>query len=330
MKPTALLLSLLCLIGCRSQEREIADVDLSLVIERMDDDLYALRDDDDCRNLPRLREKYGAFFERYNTGVIRVGASDAPLYCDAVRQFLNHPVVDSAYRRVRQTYAAPQPLFDELADAFKHFKYFFPDAPVPHIYTYVSGFNEALMLTDSAVGVSLDQFLGADCPLYERLGKARYLRYNMRPERIAPLCLQTWINAEYPEPFGQEATLLARIVYEGKILCALRRCMPDKPLEDLLGFRPEKLQWCIDNERTLWQHLIQERLLFVTAPFTIQKYAADAPFTPGFPNESPGKAANWIGYRIVCRYLRQKPCDLPELLRLDNAQQLLKDAKYNP
>ncbi|MDR1681682.1 MAG: hypothetical protein LBS12_07875 [Prevotellaceae bacterium] len=325
-----LLLSVWWLPGCRSQEQKIAAIELPLVIERLDHDLYRMIDDSTCRSLPELRAQYGRFFEYYNTGIIRAGESRNAQYCDIVQRFLHHPVVDSAYRKVRDVYADDRPLRNELTDAFRHFRYYFPDAAIPHIYMYVSGFNESLMLTDSAVGIGLDQFLGADYPLYAQLGKAVYQRYNMRPERVTPACLQAWLAGEYPEPFGGESNLLTRLIYEGKILYILRQCMPRKAFDDILGFRPEQLQWCIDNERLLWQYLIEERLLFVTTPFVIQKYAGDAPFTAGLPPESPGKAANWTGYRIVERYMKQSKCSLPELMQINNPQQLLKEARYNP
>ncbi|MDR0729935.1 MAG: hypothetical protein LBF19_07440 [Prevotellaceae bacterium] len=321
---------LLWLCGCQSQEQKIAAIDLPLVIERLDNDLLRLRDDTACHALPSLREKYGTFFEYYNTGIIHVGESQSALYCDILQRFLRHPIVDSAYRKVHEVYSDDRPLIDELTDAFRHFTFYFPHASIPNIYTYVSGFNESLMLTDSAVGIGLDQFLGNDWPLYTQLGKAAYLRYNMRPERITPACLQAWLTGEYPEPSGGESNLLSQLIYEGKILYILRQCIPRKPLEDILGFRPEQLQWCIDNERQLWQYLIEEKLLFVTTPFIIQKYTGDAPFTAGVSQESPGRAVNWIGYRLVSRYMKQSKCSLPELMQMHNAQQLLKEARYSP
>ncbi|MDR2362406.1 MAG: hypothetical protein LBD91_06710 [Prevotellaceae bacterium] len=326
-----LLLSfLLCLLSCRSQEQKIAAIDLPLTFLRLDNDLYRLRHDSACTTLPYLREKYGSFFEYYNTGVIHIGQSQNPRYCQILQQFLHHPIVDSAYRKVHELYADDQPLINELTDAFRHLAYYFPDIPTPNIYTYVSGFNESLMLTDSALGIGLDQFLGNDCPLYSLLGKPAYLQYNMRPQRIVPACLHTWIAAQYPNPSQNQPTLLSQLIYEGKILYILQQCMPRKPFADILGFRPEQLQWCFDNEQLIWQYLIQEKRLFDTTPFTIQKYTADAPFTTGLPPQSPGKTANWIGYRIVARYMKQHTPSLPKLMQNDNPRLLLKEARYNP
>jgi hypothetical protein len=330
MKKIVLFLWPLLLWGCRSQEQKINAIDLQMTVERFDRDLYALKDDSACRPLPLLRERYAPFFEYYNAEIIAIGDSRNDLYCELLQRFLHHPVVDSAYRKVNEVYADDRPLNDELTAAFRHVRYYFPEASVPRVFTYVSGFNEALMLTDSAVGIGLDRFLGSDYALYGQLGKPNYIRYNMRPERAAPACLQAWLSGEYPENWGRENTLLSRMIYEGKLLYVLQQCMPKKPLHDLLGFTPEQLRWCEKNELPMWQHLIEQQLLYVTTPFVIQKYTGEAPFTVDFSQDAPGKAANWIGYRIVGRYVKRKGCALPELMAMQNTQQLLKEARYNP
>jgi hypothetical protein len=81
----------------------------------------------------------------------------------------------------------------------------------------------------------------------------------------------------------------------------------------------------------MWRHLMQEKLLFATEHFTLRKLTEDAPFTSVFPSESPGKACNWIGYRIVCSYMnRFKDAKLNDLMLNDNYKAILENSRYNP
>ena len=321
---------LMILAGCNSRKSKIENIDLQISIERLDQELYNLRNDSLCLKLDTIREQYGDFFEFYNTGIINIGESRHELYCDFLHRFLSHTIVDSAYQKVNEIYADDNWLNEELTSIFKHYKFYFPKSKIPRIITYVSGFNEALMLTEDAVGIGLDNFLGSDFSIYTKLGKSVYQQYNMRPEYVPVACLQTWLIGEFPENFAQENTLLAKMIYEGKILYALKQCFPKKSFDQIIGYKPEQLQWCLNNEQQMWQQLIEQQLLYTTTPFVIQKYTGEAPFTAGFSQESPGKAANWLGFRIVENYVKRSGCSLEELMLMPDSKTILKEAKYNP
>ncbi len=81
----------------------------------------------------------------------------------------------------------------------------------------------------------------------------------------------------------------------------------------------------------MWTHLIENKLLFTTNTVDINKMINDAPFTSGFPQESPGRAAVWIGYRIVERFMeRNKNIDLQRLMLIKDYQEILTLARYKP
>jgi hypothetical protein len=81
----------------------------------------------------------------------------------------------------------------------------------------------------------------------------------------------------------------------------------------------------------MWQYLVENDLLFKTDRFLIRKLTGEAPFTSFFTNESPGKAAVWIGFRIVESYMIKNPgAKLKDLMRELDIQHILEKAKYSP
>jgi hypothetical protein len=57
----------------------------------------------------------------------------------------------------------------------------------------------------------------------------------------------------------------------------------------------------------------------------------EAPFTSYFANESPGRAAGWLGFRIVESYMaRNRDKSLGLLMNEVDIQEILEKAKYNP
>ena len=56
--------------------------------------------------------------------------------------------------------------------------------------------------------------------------------------------------------------------------------------------------------------------LFNTDQFTIRKLTGEAPLQAYFTNESPGRAAVWLGFRIVESYMMKNPdISLEELMK---------------
>jgi len=71
--------------------------------------------------------------------------------------------------------------------------------------------------------------------------------------------------------------------------------------------------------------------LFKTDYMTINKLTKDAPFTSYFPRESPGRAANWIGWQIVRKYMeRHKDITLSQLMKETRYQKILDGSAYDP
>ncbi|HNW57071.1 MAG TPA: hypothetical protein PKM69_04815, partial [Bacteroidales bacterium] len=86
-----------------------------------------------------------------------------------------------------------------------------------------------------------------------------------------------------------------------------------------------------NNESQMWQYLIENDLLFKTDQFMIRKLTGEAPFTSYFTNESPGKAAVWIGFRIVESYMMKNPgITLEDLMKNTDVSGILEKAKYSP
>jgi hypothetical protein len=81
----------------------------------------------------------------------------------------------------------------------------------------------------------------------------------------------------------------------------------------------------------MWQYLVEKDLLFNTDQLTIRKLTGEAPFTGYFTKESPGRAAVWLGFRIVESYMMKNPgVKLGDLMINGDVQGLVEKAKYSP
>jgi len=81
----------------------------------------------------------------------------------------------------------------------------------------------------------------------------------------------------------------------------------------------------------MWKYLIDKKKLFNTELLEIRRYTQDAPFTTTFPRESPGRAAVWIGYKIVQRFMENNPqITINELLQIKDYQYIFQKSEYDP
>jgi len=101
--------------------------------------------------------------------------------------------------------------------------------------------------------------------------------------------------------------------------------------ETIMGYSPKQLKWCEMNEASMWAWLIEHKLLFKTDYMTINKLTRDAPFTGYFSRESPGRAANWIGWQIIKNYMsRHRDVTLPDLMDSYDYREILNRSGYDP
>jgi hypothetical protein len=320
-----LLLSIPLLFAC-DDEVDVKNIPVNITVQRLDKDM--LRVDGDVSLIPVMRERYGMFFEYYNAGLIGIGNSRDSLYKDLLHDFLNSPVVKEAYRLTEEVFTNETELNKDLTLGFKYLAHYFPDMLIPRVYTYVSGFNEAIMLTDSIIGIGLDRFLG-NFPVYDQLSFPKYQQQNMIPSKIPLACLQSWVASEYFPEGGGEGNLLQQMLYEGKLFYVLNKCFPKTADTLIFGFTEKQMKWCADNEAIMWEFLLENQLLYTNNQFVIQKFVGEAPFTASFPAESPGRACNWLGYRMVEKYMKKKGVSMSELMELE-AQTIVKESRYNP
>jgi hypothetical protein len=107
--------------------------------------------------------------------------------------------------------------------------------------------------------------------------------------------------------------------------------LPETADSILVGFSQGQLEFCLENEFLMWNSVVQNQKLYTKDPRIISKFMNDAPFSPGMPAESPGKAAIWLGWRIVESFLERNPTELSNLFSPRwTPEALLQKSGYKP
>lgn len=327
-----LLLDVITISSCWSKHDNINlnKIDVRVQIKRFDKALFSINPDSMRNSTPKLSHEYGRFFQLFGEGIIKIGKIEEPGFAGYLGSFVTNPMVKDTYKKVQDVFPNLDKLNDEFTNAFKRYHYYFPNKNIPTVYSFVSGFNLSTMLDDNLLGIGLDRYLGSDCSYYLSLGIPKYSIRNMKPSKITSDCMRAWAIGEFP--FNDSIdNMINNIIYEGKLMYFTKKMLPEQSDSLIFGFSPVKMKWCKNNEKQLWTYFIENKMLFITDSFIINKYINDAPFTSGFSQESPGRAVVWLGYRIVDSYLKNnKEITFQQMMKERDYQKIFNRSKYRP
>ncbi|MCK5029662.1 MAG: hypothetical protein KAR57_08505 [Bacteroidales bacterium] len=309
---------------------DVSEIELNIEIKRLDKDIFEI----DLGNAPQavsdLINKYGEFFELYNARVINLGNPYSNTYPEILTGFVTDYTMNKVYKKTMEVFPDLNILESELEDVFKRYKYYFPEKNVPAFYTYIGGFNQSIVVSDSILGIGIDKYLGSDCVFYDRLGIANYLQYNMIPEMISLDAVKAWILTEFDYNDSVD-NVVNNMIYHGKIQYFLDVMFPETTDSLKYGFSGDEIQWCINNEKQMWDFLIDQKMLFSTDYMMINKLINPAPFTAGFPSGSPGRASVWLGCNIVEAYMnKHSEVSIKDLMLENDYQKILSESRYEP
>jgi hypothetical protein len=276
-----------------------------------------------------LEAKYPEFFPLFTQQIIKIGHIGNKSFNEYLDAFITDYSVNQAKEAVFKEYQDMSTIETVLNDGFKHFLYYFPNYEAPEVITFIAGFNHSIVTTEKVIGIGLDKYLGAECEFYHMMKIPTYAAKNMSREMIPVDCMSAWAEMEFPNTDSTDY-LVYQMIYHGKILYFLDAMYPEMPDYQKIGFVEEEVAYCDHFEAHMWEYLVSENLLFSTDYLQQRKFLGDAPFTAAFGNDSPGRAAVWLGWQIVRAYVSENKVDLPALMQENDYQKIMNLSFYDP
>jgi hypothetical protein len=310
----------------------VSSIKAGVEIKRLEKDLFGTDPDKIPSAVPELKKRYGSFLQIFSF-VINTGDVNDPMFGDLLVRFCTDKLNNEVYADVMQLYPDVEKIKKDLEDAFRHYLWYFPDKKVPAVFTCTTGFNNSIITGDSILGIGLERYLGKNCEYYPKLEIYNYIAARMNSWNIVPDCIYAWGSTEWDFGSIKYSTdnVLSEMIHEGKLKYFEKCLIPEISDTLLFGFTADQMKFCLNNESQMWQYLIEHDLLFSSDQMIIRKLTGEAPFTSYFTNESPGKAAIWMGFRIAESYMtKNKDADLEGLMKNTDFQGILRGARYNP
>ena len=321
----------IALIACKREKRhaDLSNINFDIKIERFDSAFWTLDTTQITQEFKRLTTIYPDITPIYTNNVIRFGHPDSSTTHETYLNFRCDTAVQQLYSDALKTYSDMTNIEKDLTTAFRRIHYFLPQIPIPQVYCHISGLNQSLIVGEKFISLSIDNYLGADYPLYKKIGIYKYQLLNMTHEKVASDYITAWVSSEFT--ISTNNNLLTDIIHHGKILYTVSALLPQTPEHIIMGYNKEQWEWVKNNETEMWNSLIYSKNLYTTNKMTKNQYITDGPFTLPFSQESPGRAGVYIGWQIVESYMQNNPeISIQQLLQQPDAQVILNNSNYRP
>lgn len=286
---------------------------VSLKVDRFDKAFFESKPQD----LPNLKAEYPFFFPED-------GTSDAVW----IEKMQNKDWRD-LYNAVQKKYPDFNKQTAEIEELFKHFKYFYPKTVMPKIYTVIGNmdYNTKAIYANDKLIIALELYIGKDSKFYTF---PAYLKQNFDERQMMPDIVTSFSLTKIPP--GNEHTLLEEMIYYGKQLYLKDQMLPEYTDAEKIGYTPEQITWCQENESYIWRYFIEKELLYDTDSKLPNRFINLAPFSKFYleiDNESPGRVGQWIGWQIVRSFMEKNEVPLQDMLKMDT-KELFEKSKYKP
>jgi len=254
-----------------------------------------------------------------------------PVNMQRIEAFVSDTLLRHVFRDVMQTFPDLEALSEDLTHAFTCYHYYFPEKPIPEVYTYISGFDyeHKIQFYDNKLLIALDMYLGNNYPDYKQLGLPAYVIDKFAPQHIPSDCLYE-IAKTFVDTRKTGNNLLDRMIFEGKMHWFVKAMIPDISEQVLFDYTADQLNWVRQNEGLVWSFILENEMLYNPDPLIRQKFLAANPFTSYFGQKSPPRLGIYIGYRMINKYMERSSVSIEELMQEYDAMKILKDSRYKP
>lgn len=314
-KITFIIAIVLVFVSCDKKtkvEKEVEAIPVQFTTVRFDQLFFETKPKD----LEKLKKDFPYFFPAGNDDSVWLEKMKNPLWREL-------------YTEVQKKYADFEPQKAELENLFQHIKYTFPKTKIPKVITVISemDYNNKVIYADSLLIISLELYLGKDHKFYQF---PKYIKENFEPKQMMPDVVTSFAEQKIPVP--TEKNLLSQMIYNGKIMYLKDVLLPEFSDAEKMGYTPEQIKWCEENENYMWRYFLEKQLLYSDDSKLANRFINPAPFSKFYleiDNESPGKVGTWIGWQMVRSFAKNNEIPIEELLKM-STKEMFQKSKYKP
>ena len=321
-----LLCTLFLFFSCKQEKceipQEIAAINVKLEARRLEQDLFKCKSKEEVLTFIRQNRRFVDQFLQ-----AKQYPSENEL-ADQLFRMVQEPSLQQLVKETGDRFKDFNVLEEDLTNAYKHLKHYYPEAKVPQLTTFVTGMGQDLYLSDSLLVWGLEFFIGPKAKYRPQM--PAYILYRYDKEYLVPTTVLL-LSGRYVKTDLNDNSMLSEMIANGKSLYFTERLLPCTPDSLIMGYTNQQMADVYYNQERIWGHFVEKGLLFETEQFKIKKYVGERPNVPEIGKQCPGRVGMWVGWQIVRKYMEEHPeVTLQQLMAETNARKILNESKYKP
>ena len=163
-KDLIILLLTLSLFSCATDPLDIdtSSIEVEINVRRMEQELFQPESNNIIETHDYLLEKYGSLYQLFFENMLGEGSVFDPMASSYLEKFIGNQDMQNFYNEINTKFHDFNVYENEFRDAFKNYKYYFPDSTIPEIVTFYSNFNANAFPLENRLGIGLDMYLGSE------------------------------------------------------------------------------------------------------------------------------------------------------------------------
>lgn len=307
---------LLLLVSCDKTYKmpsEVSVITAAVKVERFDQEFNNV----DSLKLKELKETYPFLFSSELKDTFWLKKSKDTLQQELVTE-------------VAKVFPVNNQLEEELVIMYKYLKYYYPQIEVPRVIGLISevDYRNRVILTKELLLLSLDCYLGSEHHFYMDIDK--YIREDFVNSSLVPDVAMEYAKKIIARPDGRD--FMSQMIMFGKRRYLLSKLLPTTPLNVILGYTAEELNWIDANESFVWRYFMEKNMLYSTDKNLLPRFMYPGPFSKFYldiDSQSVDRVGQYIGFQIVLAFMEHNKVSLPQVMEMDS-KVLFESSKYKP
>lgn len=309
---------ILILISCN---RNPLDVDVSNINLNVDfvnlDSIFVHSDTNQLLSQHHYHLQNNKEIYEYELGYcLGIGNVSDSTFLRSIRLFQSEPYIKRVEKRIATKFSNLELIKSEIVLGMKYLRFHFPKGKVPKkVFFMNSMFASNAFCTEKQIGIGLERYLGKETDVIKELPSDpffEWIREGMDSRFLTRDALCSWIMTHYVSE--ADGNLAENIIRWGKIIYLTQAAMPAENPALIMRYTEEDYKWAVENEYAFWKYLVDEKMLFKIDDRNKMNMLNEGPFTVGLPEKGPDRLGQFLGLRIIQKFMDSKKVSLKQLI----------------
>lgn len=283
---------------------DVSDVQVSINFVHADSLLYNASNQKRIQLNNQFKRSFGELYEN-SFYAFKINTKIDTTFCNQLNQFYSDPFIQTLEVENKKSFYNLSKEKEKILDAFKHLKYHFPKVQQPkNIVFFNVLFSYNTIASTEDIGVALEWYYGANNEIIKKINVQNlpdYMKKGMDRKYMVRDIVYQWVYAKIQPP--TDANFAEDMVSWGKLLYCIEAALPNEEKSIICRYSSDKFKWAEENEKNIWKYFVEQKLLFKNDELTKLGYFNEAPFTKGLPKEGPDRLGQFIGWKMVKKYM---------------------------